>query len=102
MRSARIRIFGTIIAVMLLGSTAARGLAAQLNNLVNELLNVTTPNAGHTFTNSREGWVYIRIPTPAGASTVSPVAILDGKSVTLKQVGNNLEAMHYVTQGQHA
>ena len=76
--------------------------AKPLNNLVFELLNVQSPRAlDYIFRNPREGWVYVCVPKPKIATDRLPVALLDGKEVALKAVGENLEAMRYLSEGPH-
>ena len=82
-----------------------------LNNLVTELLKVSqpqaTPQARHTFTNPRDGWVFISstASTPKGASVY---LILDSENkdeaVTVHRNGEEelREAMRHLPAGAHA
>ena len=83
--------------------------AKPLNNLVFELLSVTPPGfSQHSFRNPREGWVYVRVPplkigsdSVVAARSGPPTVVIDEKQVALKAVGEQLEAMCYLTEGPH-
>lgn len=73
-----------------------------LNNLVFELLNVESPG-GKEFTihNPREGWIFLSMPAQL-LRTASPTVTIDSKAMaSLKRVGDNYEAMRYMSEGPH-
>jgi len=78
--------------------------ARVLNNLVTELLDVVSASgqesASRTFTNPREGWVFIAWPAPAGTAK-SAALVLDGKEVQPYRVGSSEEVMCYLRKGSH-
>ena len=83
------------------------GNAKVLNNMVAELLNVQTPQAEaereYTFTNPRNGWVFIvaKVATP-GAAKVR-VFVDDQKDPLIPQVckDKTYEAMRHLSAGTH-
>jgi len=85
--------------------------AKVLNNLVAELLNLTAPLARHqteyTFTNPREGWVFITV-TANLKDTETIRLSLDGEHgerpvIVLDKPGlHTQEAMRYLSAGQHS
>ena len=75
-----------------------------LNNMVFELLNVAAPGEReHTIDNPREGWVFISLGglQTAGVGGVAPAVRVDDQAVALRPVGQQFEAMAYLSEGPH-
>ena len=79
--------------------------AKVLNNLVTELLSVTSPEGAKPleFTCPREGWAFITSTAGKGAAgKAGPVSItLDGRALYAHQGPGTLEAMRYLAKGPH-
>lgn len=128
MSKGRIRLFASVCAGLLLAALLAQPARAEvkvLNNLVTELLEVSEPTptaqARHTFTNPRDGWVFISstADTPEAGSVY---LVLDSENrdaaVVVHGVGDKapmgtvtsatreaistLETMRHLPAGEHA
>ncbi len=75
-----------------------------LNNLVFELLNESPPrDREYTINNPREGWIFISLAgvPMARAGGAAPSVRVDAQRVPLRLVGQDYEAMRYLSEGPH-
>ena len=99
----------TLFAALSICSISAAAEGKVLNNLVTELVNVQSqqeePQKDYTFTNPRDGWIFISSTVSSGAGGTAALVIdpdSGNDTVTVHEGGDSVkEAMRRLSAGEH-